>query len=411
MSDLQIVLIALGALIIAGVVFYNWMQERKLHENISGEFIVPQKDVLTEEFYIDADAFIDKELADDPNKTRIAEKLKHIEPEPAPPLAEVVKAEPKPEAPSFSNSIAQTLNEIPVVSDKELSSPLSQAMRPEASSLPAELHPQVDLTALLFTSKSLAAEALVIATNNIVQEMGVPMMLHGLDKDGKWHAIDQSAPKGAFKQVACSIQLADRSGPVSKTKLNKFQFSVEDMGLELGAHVEWQGTGDALQRATDLDKFCMEVDQIVSIHLLQGDTPIHGTKFKGLAEANNLKLHDDGKFYLYPSDGHGVYPLLSVTSVDKQPFTAESLRKNVVKGAVFQIEIPKVAQCEQVFNQMFLLVQKMATTLNARVVDDNQKPLGDLQQEKIRQQLKVIHAKMVARGVMPGTAYSLRLFN
>jgi FtsZ-interacting cell division protein ZipA len=70
-----------------------------------------------------------------------------------------------------------------------------------------------------------------------------------------------------------------------------------------------------------------------------------------------------------------------------------------------------VSNCEQVFNQMIAIAQKMANSLGARMVDDNQKPLGDLQIEKIRQQLKVIHATMVARGVMPGSASSMRLFN
>jgi FtsZ-interacting cell division protein ZipA len=64
-----------------------------------------------------------------------------------------------------------------------------------------------------------------------------------------------------------------------------------------------------------------------------------------------------------------------------------------------------------VFNQMITIAQKMASSLNANLVDDNQKPLGDLQIEKIRQQLKVIHATMVARGIMPGSPSSMRLFN
>jgi hypothetical protein len=49
--------------------------------------------------------------------------------------------------------------------------------------------------------------------------------------------------------------------------------------------------------------------------------------------------------------------------------------------------------------------------MNASLVDDNQRTLGDLQIEKIRQQLKVIHATMVARGIMPGSPGSMRLFN
>ncbi|HWT28125.1 MAG TPA: hypothetical protein VN084_01330 [Methylophilaceae bacterium] len=53
----------------------------------------------------------------------------------------------------------------------------------------------------------------------------------------------------------------------------------------------------------------------------------------------------------------------------------------------------------------------MEGSLSGKLVDDNQRPLGDSQIEKIRQQLKVIHATMVARGIMPGSPGALRLFS
>jgi hypothetical protein len=45
------------------------------------------------------------------------------------------------------------------------------------------------------------------------------------------------------------------------------------------------------------------------------------------------------------------------------------------------------------------------------LVDDNQRALGEIEIEKIRQQLKMIHAKMVARFILPGTPAALRLFS
>lgn len=416
MSDLQIVLIALGALIIAGVIVYNWMQEKKLRNNIADEFIVPQKDVLAEDFYIDTDAFVDRELADIPNKIRITEKLNEPLAPPAivdtPSLSEKVPVV-APEAVVAAvvrNEPLHALETSETAIDKKIIEAPPANSITTASPLPDDIHPQIDLTAFLYATKNIGADVLKNAANNIADDMGVPMMLHGQDKDGKWHVINQSALKEAYKQAACSIQLADRGGPISKHILNKFQFAVEEMGLELNAHVEWQGSGDAAQRALDLDQFCIEVDQLVSVHLVQGEAPVHGTKFKGLAEANNMKLSADGKFCFY-DNSHADTPIFVLISADHQPFTADSLRTNVVKGATFQIEIPKVSNCEQVFNQMIAIAQKMANSLGARMVDDNQKPLGDLQIEKIRQQLKVIHATMVARGVMPGSASSMRLFN
>ena len=141
--------------------------------------------------------------------------------------------------------------------------------------------------------------------------------------------------------------------------------------------------------------------------IAQGETPIHGTKLRGLAEACGMLLKEDGKFHYYANEA----PLYVVIDTNNVPFTTDNLRSNVLKSITFQVEIPKVNNCEQVFNQMITNAQKMATSLSAQLVDDNQKVLGDLQIEKIRQQLRVIHATMVARGIMPGSPSSMRLFN
>jgi len=49
--------------------------------------------------------------------------------------------------------------------------------------------------------------------------------------------------------------------------------------------------------------------------------------------------------------------------------------------------------------------------LHATLVDDNNRVLGDIQVEKIRQQLKVIHATMLVRGIIPGSDNAIRLFS
>jgi FtsZ-interacting cell division protein ZipA len=87
------------------------------------------------------------------------------------------------------------------------------------------------------------------------------------------------------------------------------------------------------------------------------------------------------------------------------------LRTSVIRGVKFQLDIPRVHNCIEVFNHMVLMARQMENSLNASLVDDNQRPLGETQIEKIRQQLKVIHAKMVTRGVVPGSYSALRLFS
>ena len=438
MSDLQVALIILGGFIIAGVVVYNWMQERKLRHEVNNEFIVPQKDVLADDFSIDAEAYIvDKELAE------VTDKIQHFEHTvPIANLKEIEEAEAKriaaaeaeaeqaaksqqaaedftAELPAPAQEVAEMQDDAEMTVQQEIAAELHEELKPapivEAAlheqiknkpvNLPEITHSQIDLSAILYLTKNIGVKELGALMASLA-DIKLPLTMHGLDNDDKWHELNENVTT-SFKQVACSVQLADRGGPIAKNLLNKFQFAVEDAGLELNAHVEWQGNGDAMQRAIELDQFCIEVDQLISVHIAQGDTPIHGTKFKGMAEAAGMLLKTDGKFHFEANDA----PLFTAIDTNNVPFTAESLRNNVLKSVTFQIEIPKVGNCEQVFNQMIATAQKMASSLNANLVDDNQRALGDIQIERIRQQLKVIHATMVARGIMPGSPASMRLFN
>jgi len=416
MSDLQIVLIVLGGLIIAAVLIYNWLQERKLRDNISEDFSVPHQDVLTEDLHTGKTA-ADNQATDNINTTKKAQDAAYADVpavETAQPAAEVNLPELDNEKEPFIGELkaeAQppvTDQPIPEVNKDIIPSDLSSA--PIVSSLPVEVHPQVDLTAFLFAKKSVNAQKLLKATKDTLKSLDATVQMHGLDEQDQWHIIQDSvAADVEYKQAAFSLQLADRRGPVPSPVLNKFQFAVETIGVEVDTHVEWQGKGEASQRAINLDQFCMDVDQLVSVHLVHGDVAIHGTKFKGLAETNNMQLQD-GKFHAYKNSTAHLAQF-TLMNADEQPFTEEGLRNNVILGAVLQMEIPKVSNCDHVFEDMVKVATNMASSLDAHIVDDNKKPLGDVQIGKIKEQLKMIHAKMVTRGIMPGSASSMRLFN
>jgi FtsZ-interacting cell division protein ZipA len=70
-----------------------------------------------------------------------------------------------------------------------------------------------------------------------------------------------------------------------------------------------------------------------------------------------------------------------------------------------------VKQSAETFNQMIQVARQMEVGLNAVLVDDNNKVLGDIQVEKIRQQLKVLQATMLVRGITPGSDSAHRLFS
>ncbi len=71
MSDLQIVLIIIGGLIIVAVLVLNWWQERQFHKQVKGNFSELQSDALLDGFEPDESvvdkSVVDKPILDDPS--------------------------------------------------------------------------------------------------------------------------------------------------------------------------------------------------------------------------------------------------------------------------------------------------------------------------------------------------------
>jgi len=448
MTDLQMALVALGAIIIVGVIFFNWWQERSLSKEVSQPFTETRHDPLMDEFRIDLDAIPE-------------EKLEKARPVPAP-------AQPSPEQPATVEPLAYTIppnikdhpsytgavgdaasavaefeddmavpleetdaralrdayldenpaDDLVAASSEELmeeagldaeleetSEPIAAA--PEEVAIPQEVSLQIDMIATLHLTTP-ANGARIREFLLTLTDLDKSVYGYGLAADG-WHMLTREEESTEFSKVLCSLQLVDRSGAVTRDALKDFQQAITDMAQALDASVEWQGDSDVLGYAVELDRFCVEVDKLVGFHLAQGENgPFTGTKLRGMAEAAGMTLHSDGAFYFQTESGQQQYAMVSH---DGTPFTADSLRTALVPGVTFQLDIPHVTNCTEVFNHMVLSARKMATSLGGQLVDANQKPLGEVQLEKIRQELKTIHARMVARGIIPGSLVARRLFS
>lgn len=280
--------------------------------------------------------------------------------------------------------------------------------------LPKDLHGQLDLIGLLYLAADTPISEIKAMLAPLLGAYDKPTFIHVLAPNNTWlswsdaEALD-SGLATPVSRVTCSMQLADRAGPVSRTTLNRFQLDVESAGLAINAHVAWQSAGDALNTANVLDAFCVEVDQTVRFHLKHGENgAFTGTKLRGLAEAQGFSIADNGTFkFIDPATNRLLFVMYNQ---DNHPFSPEMLRTSVVKGVTFELDIPHVKNCAEVFSQMVQVARQMEIGLNAVLVDDNQKILGEIQIEKIRQYLKVIHAKMLVKGIAPGSDEASRLF-
>jgi len=453
MNDLQLTLLALGIVVILGMIAFNWWQERKFRNETNRRFGSPSDDVLlNDEFDFDAAVIFKQETQ--PKKPAPAENVLEetafiTRTEPAED-ALVLHPNPEDEIPEHESgsleSIIQhnSMADSSVDDDEEPSTQFAAGLEGASDQKPFQAPAQsqlqvaseealahtdhvplltverapvvlssdtdllVDLVALLEFSEAISAISLH-EFMTAVADIDKPKGLYGLDAEGVWHLIDAAYDGLSFSKVTCRLQLADRAGFVSQNMLNHFQHEVKRLAAALGAELTWQPEGDAWQRANALDQFCIDVDQMVGFHLTQGGNgPFTGTKFRGLAEANGLALDADGAFHSMSEEGLCQF---SVINRDNNPFSIEMLRTSVIYGITFQLDIPRVKHCLETFNHMVLTARQMEKSLGANLVDDNQRLLGETQIERIRQQLKVIQAKMLTRGIVPGSPTALRLFS
>jgi len=459
MNDLQIVLIVIGGAIIASVLIFNWWQERKFHQQMDKNFSAFQQDIPEIDNQVSETSFDEhispvadeQEFTIDPRRF-LAEPSIEDEPTFEPEVAGAEYAPVPNVMPEQHTELAININQedisvsaqhsdIKAIIENAFVAPVpnhaettpaetdsaetvNENILPEtiASSLPDMLNSQVDWAALLYLQGAASVQDVLTSLRDGFSHYDKPTFVHVLTEQG-WLLASDITDKPeynglAVSKICCSIQLADRAGPISRSVLNRFQLAVESLGLDINAHVEWQNAGDALNDANSLDQFCIEVDKTMGFHLLHGEAgAFTGTKLRGLAEAQGLTLASDGAFKFFDegtqtsASGHPSQPCFIMFNRDHNPFSIDMLRTSVVKSITFQLDIPHVSHCIEAFNNMVLVAKQMETGLNAQLVDDNNRPLTDTQIEKIRHQLKIIQATMLTRDIAPGSDCARRLFS
>jgi FtsZ-interacting cell division protein ZipA len=446
MTDLQLALLALGAIIIAAVILFNWLQESRIRRETVRRFEGPVEDaLLVEDYKSNPGTAVREKSAEAGENVVITDLFKEdrfeqarLEPkiEPTfsfeqvgaevtelppdditpddmiePPMEETEAVVEQADVPIVSDESPEAA-EIPAASPEEETTPEAAIVEPVpaaiSSLLPPNVDEQIDLVAMIVPEQPCNGEKLREAMLPLPQ-LDKPSQWMGLTVDGLWRHFTKDQEQTLFSQIVGSLQLADRSGAVSAETLRAFQRKAEETASRLAAPLEWRGPVSPQRYALELDQFCIEVDVMVRLHLIaEQHGQFAGTKLRGLAEAGGMTLQDDGMFH-YVNESHETQ--FTLVNQAAPAFSVEMLRTALIQAVTLQLDVTRVTNCPEAFSKMVLLARRMEQGLNTKLVDDNQRVLGDAEIEKIRQQLKKIHTTMVAHAITPGSPTALRLFS
>jgi FtsZ-interacting cell division protein ZipA len=224
----------------------------------------------------------------------------------------------------------------------------------------------------------------------------------------RWERLipDSHPSYTAFK---IGLQLADRSGAISETRLIEFQMVLNEIAEQERAVIVHSSIAEGAQQAKELDQFCMEVDQMIGLNILPGgDRLLFGSEIAQVAERHGMLLQADGSFHFINEQG---LTLFSLTNMDGSAFQHHTLTQTRVKGLTLLLDVPRVERPAHRFDEMAALARELAMDLRAGLVDDHRVSLGDAAIANIREQVAAIESQMLAGKVVAGSAQALRLFS
>ncbi len=397
LTTLQTGLIIAGVLLVAGVLVYNWWQERRVRRRIEGAFR-PQADSAAVRPATGIDARVEPTLGAVPAAGRAAHEGESV-PDDAP------FGVPMDEVETLSRGDGDFADQEFPPTGQVTRSAMADSAPPQGTQ--PQPDPEIECVVTLQPVRPIAAGALAAGLH---ARLGKPLRWFGRrDPDAPWQRITGESP-GEFGEVAACLLLADRNGAASRPQIEAFHRVIAEIAPTLPAAWLAAPVDDEAARAEELDRLCAELDMQIGLTIQKTDgTTIPGTRLRGVAEAAGFRLAPSGRFEGVQEETGAV--LYSLQSVRGDPFSAESLRIAAVPGVVLVLDVPRVGDPPRAFDQLKLAAKRMAHTLGGELVDDNQRPLTDAALAAIRSQVVGASELLVRAQIEPGSPRAHKLFS
>ena len=378
MTELQIALAVLGALAVIAILVFNRLQERKYRRQAESALEGPAEDALLKTPQAAREA--------PPAPFRIEPVLRE----------EALAREEPPAAPAAEPQ------------QPPLREPAPPAPAPEPPAPPCAPQDQAIEYRIRIAGGSILASAFSEAMSR-AKNLSKPVRWRGLPLGSQaWEDLKAWSDRH-YRQIVVSLQLADRNGSVDEAELGALLTLVNDVARALNLRVQSDDAAEALQRARQLDMFCVDVDVLIGLNVVaRGEESLPLAAVRREVTAAGLSLAADGTFQLLDNRGEILFSLCNQESTPFHPDNFDSLQ---TRGVTLLFDVPRVADGLNVFDLMVGLGRKLAHESGGMLVDDNIRPLTDAGIEKIRRQLMQIYAKMDAKGLPSGSTQALRIFS
>ena len=239
-----------------------------------------------------------------------------------------------------------------------------------------------------------------------LSRLGRPTQVAGFDeRRGQWVEVEDQAA-GRFARVRLSVLLADRRGT----------FGTEDydaLAAMAGSLADAHGLGYAVSdrvgvesRVHELDRFFNDVDIAIGLSVVSAPgTSLDGPRLRRLAEEAGLVLEPDGQYHCQDPGGRTLFTCGSMDRLE--PFDAGEPRGG---GITFLLDVPRAPDTVRTLERMVEQVRRFAHELGGTVRDEAGKPIGEGELGALRSFVARTCERMDEAGIPAGSTAALRVF-
>ncbi len=401
MSDLQLSLLGLGAVLVVGVWVYNKLQERKYRKAAEKVFRGEQADLLAS----DVSEPVQEEVAvDNLEPSAYDETPTHQEPQWREPTFSDERIEPVFEA--DPEPLPQVQTHAAASADAPTAPIILTADQPSAP--PADwCDDSIDLIAQLHFQNGIAAEDLRQAQAAMQAHQRVPLRAFVELAPSQWRPLSEVGDV-TLTHAWFALQLVDRRGAVSTNDFEALRHALQALVSLRDGTLLFPDVVAIGEQAKALDDFCAQLDLQLALNVLDaGNGAFAGTKIRGMAEAAGMRLAANGEFQAHDDNGNFMFAMANMG----EPFDAQTIRDLQTHGLTFFLDVPHVKNGGHAFERMLSSARQFSNTLNASLVNAQRAPVSDVMVDGIRRKIFEIHEQMNIAGIPAGGVRALRLFS
>lgn len=201
---------------------------------------------------------------------------------------------------------------------------------------------------------------------------------------------------GYYTDALAAIQLASRRNLLTEDQIERFVSSVRQMATVLDADCDPPDVVRMATNARELDRLCARFD--VRIGLTLESVSGGWTEARVAAAADQAGLEPVGDLRWAPEHGPGPAPLVL------------TMPAPAADRISLELDVPTIGVDEGAVQQLFGLSNHLAAQLNARIVDDNARPIDSNSVAAIETQLARLYEQMRSAGIDPGGERARRLY-